>query len=213
MAEYALTQSLEVFGQRPMILKELAFINMVKGNTGAARTYLGALSKTLFDSEWADDYIGRLKSDPNLSTDGEIQRVRGLMMEKEYGSLSFENIDMLAALLEKNKQNQMAFEYLMACYLVTAQLDKLVENIGRLDDFDYPQVPRLYEEAILIYEGVTEEKVDLRGRQISLESRQRFDAINQTFGFYLGDKKAAAGELAKYYGDSYFFYYTYGFAE
>jgi len=212
MAEYAMTQSLEIFGQRPMILKELAFINMVKGSTGTARTYLGALSKTLFDADWANDYLNRLESDPNLSADKEIQRLRGLMMEKEYGALSFENVDMLLALLQKNRQNQMAFEYLMACYLATAQLDKVVQNLERLDDFDYPRIPPLYEEAVLIYQSATDRKADLRGRQISLESHQRFEAINQTFSFYLGDKKAAAGELAKYYGDSYFFYYTYGFS-
>jgi len=212
MAEYALTQSLEILGQRPMILKRLALINLVKGNTGTARIYLGALSKTLFDTEWANKYLDLLESDPSLSTDKEIQRLRGLMTEKEYGATSFEHVDMLLDLLQKNRQNQMAFEYLMACYLVTAQLDKLVQNLDRLDDFDYPQIPQLYEEAILIYQSAMDRKVDLKGRQISLESRQRFERINQTFDLYLGDKKAAANELAKHYGDSYFFYYTYGFS-
>jgi len=212
MAEYALTQSLEIFGQRPMILKKLALINLVKGNTGTARIYLGALSKTLFDADWANSYIDRLESDPNLSTDKEIQRLRGLMMEKEYGETSFENVDMLLALLQKNKRNRMAFEYLMASYLLTAQLDKFVQNLDRLSDSDYPQLPQLYEEAILIYQSATDRRVDLKGRRISSESRQRFERINQTFDLYLGDKKAAANELAKYYGNSYFFYYTYGFS-
>ena len=210
MAEYALTQSLEIFGQRPMILKRLALINLVKGNAGTARIYLGALSKTLFDADWANRYLDLLESDPNLSTDKEIQKLRDLMMEKEYGATSFENIDMLLFLLQKNKQNHMAFEYLMASYLVTAQLDKLVQNLDRLDDFDYPQIPSLYEEAILIYQSTTSKEIDLKGRQISLESRQRFERINQTFDRYMGNKQAAANEVATYYGDSYFFYYTYG---
>ncbi len=104
----------------------------------------------------------------------------------------------------------MAFEYLMASYLVTAQLDKLVQNLDRLDDFGYPHIPPLYEEAILIYQSTTSKEIDLKGRQISLESRQRFERINQTFDRYMGNKQAAANEVATYYGDSYFFYYTYG---
>ena len=104
----------------------------------------------------------------------------------------------------------MAFEYLMACYLLTAQLDKFVQNLSRLDDFDYPKIPRLYEEAILIYQIATDRKVDLKGHQISLESRQRFERINQTFDRYMRNKQAAFDEMAKDYGNSYFFYYTYG---
>ena len=210
MAEYALTQSLEIFGERPIVLKRLALTNMVKADSGTARIYLGALSKTFFYTDWANNYLAQLESDPNLSTDKQIQRLRGLMMEKEYGATSFENVGMLSDLLEKNRQNQMAFEYLMACYLLTAQLDKFVQNLSRLDDFDYPKIPRLYEEAILIYQSATDRKVDLKGRQISLESRQRFERINQTFDRYMRNKQAAFDEMAKDYGNSYFFYYIYG---
>jgi len=65
-AEYAMTQSLDIFGQRPMILKQLAFTNMVKDNLGTARIYLGALSKTLFHADWANNYLDQLESDSSL---------------------------------------------------------------------------------------------------------------------------------------------------
>jgi hypothetical protein len=59
----------------------------------------------------------------------------------------------LAALLKRNPRNKMAFEYLMACYLVTGQVDKIVANVGKLREFGYERIPPLYEEAILIYYG------------------------------------------------------------
>ncbi|MHC4418600.1 MAG: DUF6057 family protein, partial [Planctomycetota bacterium] len=210
LAEYSLTQSLEIFGERPIVLKRLALTNMVKGNTGPARIYLRALSKTFFYADWAKNYLARLQSDPSLTTDKEIQRLRQLMMDKEYGATSFEHVGMLSDLLAKNRQNQMAFEYLMACNLLTADLEKFVQNLSRLDDFDYPLIPRLYEQAILIYQAAAGKKVDLKGRRISPESRRQLQKINQTFDRYMGNKQAAFSEMAKYYGDSYFFYYTYG---
>ena len=211
MAENALTESLEGLGERPSILKELALINMVKANYDSARIYLGALSKTLFYDDWANNYLERLKSDPDLSEDKEIQSLRLLSMEKDYGFTSLKNIEVtLLQLLEKNRQNRMAFEYLMSWYLLNGRLDKFVQNLDRLDDFGVSQFPRLYEEAMLIYVFSVRKPINLRGRQISTESRHRFDGINQVLNDYGKNKQAAYNKLAKDYRNSYFFYYVYG---
>ena len=210
-AEHELTASLEQFGEHPVILKRLALINMAKGNLDTARVYLNAISKTLFDAGWADNYLDKIESVSDLAADGRIKYLRSLMMENNYGYTSIDGEKILLDLLAKNKQNRMAFEYLMSSFLLTIQLDKLVQNLYRLDDFDYPQIPRLYEEAILIYEYLGRKTVDLRGRRISLQSRQRFDSFNQIYlGRYRQNKQAAFNELAENYGDTYFFYYLYG---
>ena len=104
----------------------------------------------------------------------------------------------------------MAFEYLMAWYLLTRQLDKFIQNLDRLDDFDYPNIPRLYEEAIFIHMYKTKKAVELHGRQISPESLQQCKGFIQIFNHYREDKRAPFNELAKNYGNSYFFYYVYG---
>lgn len=211
MAENALTESLEGLGERPSILKRLALINMVKTNYDSARIYLGALSKTLFYDDWANNYLEHLKSDPDLSEDKEIQRLRSVSMEKDYGFTALNNIeDTLLQLLEKNRQNRMAFEYLMSWYLLNGRLDKFVQNLDRLDDFGVSQFPRLYEEAMLIYVFSVRKPVNLQGRQISAESRQRFDGFNQVLNDYGKNKQAAYNKLAKDYWNSYFFYYVYG---
>jgi len=211
MAENALTESLEGLGERPSILKELALINMVKANYHSARIYLGALSKTLFYDDWANNYLEHLKSDPDLSEDKEIQRLRSVRMEKDYGYTSLQNIEVtLLQLLEKNRQNRMAFEYLMSWYLLNGRLDKFVQNLERLDDFGVSQFPRLYEEAMLIYVFSVRKPVNLHGRQISTESRQRFEGFNQVLNNYGKNKQAAYNKLAKDYWNSYFFYYVYG---
>jgi hypothetical protein len=210
VAEYYLVFCMDTYGERPIFLKRRALVNMVKGNLGTARVCLGTLSKTLFDAGWAREYLEKIEADPNLSTDKEFQQLRSMMpaIDRDFGSLN-ENI--FLDLLDKNKHNRMAFEYLEAFYLLTIQLDKFVANLNRLNDFDYAGIPRVYEEAILLYGYNTKKKFEVPGREISAESRERFNNfLKVLFGRYGGDKKAAFYELAKDYGDSYFFYSAYG---
>ena len=213
IAQNDLTECFEVFGERPMILKRLALVNMVKGDIESAKIYLGVLGKTLFDADWANNYLERLQADPNMVTDDEIQHLRSVMLEKDYGFSSFDIEDIISQLLEENRQNRMAFEYMMAWYMLSGQLDKFVQNLDRLDDFDYNQIPRIYEEAMLVHVYRTKEALDLRGRRFNQETKDRFRNFSQTYEIrYRRNKQAAFEELAKDYGDSYFFYCVYGFS-
>jgi len=211
MAENTLAGSLEGLGERPSILKELALINLAKANYDSARIYLGALSKTLFYNDWANNYLELLRSNPDLSQAKEIQHLRSVCMEKDYGFTSLNNVEAaLLHLLNKNRQNRMAFEYLMSWYMLNGRLDKFVQNLERLDDFGFSQFPRLYEEAMLIYVFSVRKPANLHGRQISTESRQRFAGFNQVLNDYGKNKQAAYNKLAQDYRNSYFFYYVYG---
>jgi hypothetical protein len=201
---------MDTYGERPIFLKRLALINMAKGNIGTARVYLGALSRTLFDAGWARSYLERIERDPNLSTDKEVQQLRSMMpaIDRDFTS---GNENMLLDLLDKNRRNRMAFEYLMAFYLLTGQFDKFAGNLNRLDDFDYGRIPRVYEEAILFYNFVRKTRIELRGREISPESRERFIGFRNIYiGRYGTNDKAALKELSRDYGDSYLFYCLYG---
>jgi len=212
MAERNLNECTQVFGEQPMILKRLALINMVKANYGSARIYLGALSKTLFHSKWANDYLALLQSDPNLSTDDRIRYLRSICPEKDYAVIGYSKEKVLRDLLEKNSQNRMAFEYLTAWYMLNRQLEKCVRSIEYLNNFDYKELPRLYEEALLIYVYGTKKPVQLAGHQPSLKVRQQIEDFSWIFNSHNRNKQDALSELVKDYGDSYFFYHIYGFS-
>jgi hypothetical protein len=210
LADSALSRCVEMYGEQPIYLKRLALVNMVKGDIGSARVYLGALSRTLFDAGWARAYLEKIDNDPNLSADEEVQRLRGMMPAINRNLRSI-NEDFFLDLLDKNRHNRMAFEYLMSFYLLNNQLDKFVENLSRLNDFDYVGIPRVYEQAILLYGFTKKKKVETPGREISVESHEQFDNFLKTlFSRYGGDKKAAFYELARDYGDTYYFYSAYG---
>ncbi len=210
LAEHSLIQCIDTFGERPLILRRLAIVNMVKGNIGVARVYLGALSRTFFDADWANRYLEKIEIDSNLPGDDLVQHLRSIMVNKDR-SFDALNINIITDPLERNKQNQMAFEYLMAHYLLTVQLDEFVRNLGRLNDFGYQQIPRAYEEAILLYMASRNKTVDLGKRQISAETRQRFEVFRQIyFGMYRANKQAAFRDLARQFGETYMFYAGYG---
>jgi hypothetical protein len=211
MGECALAESLERLGERPMILKRLALIAMVKQNTNSARVYLGALSKTPFHADWANNYLKLLDSGADLSTDKHIRHLKSLTMENDYGFTGYQPERILLDLLEKNRYNHMAFEYLMAWYLLTSQLDSFVQNLHRLDDFDYPQIPPLYEQAILLHQVLTGKKVDLKGRQISTQTynlARRFSDISTSSD--ATDRLTAMRLTLRDFGDSYLFFFNFG---
>jgi hypothetical protein len=211
LAEYSLLISIGKYGEQPILLRRLVLVNMVKGRTGAAKVCLGALSRTLFDAGWAMEYLAKIKRDPNLSTDKEIQQLRSMMPTKDRNFASSVDENILLDLLDKDRRNRMAFEYLMGVYLLAGQFDKFIGNLDRLDDFDYTRIPRVYEEAILLYSYMRDTRVELRGREISSESRERLNNfLNVYLGRYREDKTAAFNELARDYGDSYLFYCLYG---
>jgi len=209
-AEHDLVESLTEFGERPILLKRLALVNMVKGRIAAARTFLVALSKTLFHSEWAEGYLERLEGDPNLSGDELVQKLRGLMLKRDYHFTLLEEDEILQDLLENNKGNRMAFEYLMVRCLLTGGLERFGENLKRLGDFNYQRMPRLYEEGIL-YMAEKGQKVEAAGLEVSEESHRRFSEFQRIYNLYGKNRAMALNELWEDYSDSYFFYRLYVF--
>lgn len=209
MAENALTECLEGLGGRPMVLQRLALVNMVKGNLGSARIYLGALSKTLFHAGWANSYLDRLQIDPNLAGDEYIQHLRSLCLDKDVPIYALYKEKTLLWLLEKNNKNRMAFEYLMAWYMLNKNLGKFVLNLERLRDFGYHELPTHYEEAALIYIYGTNKPLDLSDYPPSAKKRQQIEDFSRILNSYGKNKQAASDELARKYRNTYFYYYMY----
>ena len=210
-AEHDLAEALEYYGERPELLQRMALINMVKGNIGTARIYLGALNKMLFCSKWANEYLKKIETDPALLMDEQVQYLRNLMIDREH-LLEYPTIDaVLLELLNKNRYNRMAFEYLMTCYILSKDLNSFAKNIDRFKDFQYPGIPRLFEEAVLIVSSNPNGKDLLQGKElvISGKSLQRFNIFLNFLNTYKDDKNKALREFPDDLRDSYFFYYTF----
>ncbi|MBN2019606.1 MAG: hypothetical protein JW749_05215 [Sedimentisphaerales bacterium] len=197
----------------PYILKQLALINIVKGQVETARVYLRALSQNLVYRAEAMDLLRRLETDPLLERDERIQYLRSVSMNRDIGYIVYDEGAWLEELLGKNKHNKMAFEYLMAHCLLNKNLDKFIENLPRLDDFGYKEIPRHYQEAILLYIGITQKDVDIGSRGINAEVKEQYDKINELGQSMNNNVKLLQKVLAEKFGKTYFFYFTFGFSE
>jgi hypothetical protein len=205
LAEKNFTECLEMFGEHPMILQRLALVNLAKGKIEAGRIYLEKLRQTLFFSGWARDYLKRLAADPTLAGDPQMQQWRAHALRKDFTAGFYAPEMVLLALVEQDSGNRMAFEYLMAWYMVNKRLDKFVQNLPRLQDFGYTAVPPLYQEAALIY-GT---RHPIPAAAISPEAQQRIKQFSDIFNRHGRNKEAAFRELAGNFAGSYFFYFIY----
>ncbi|MDZ7261587.1 MAG: DUF6057 family protein [candidate division KSB1 bacterium] len=203
-AQHWAHEALSTRGETPWNLQRLALINILKGDHQAAQSFLDVLSKTLFHRAWAQHYRRYLTNDSLLAADKQLQHIRSLMINSDFIASTDYPVADLVSLLKRNKQNKMAFEYMMAFYLLTHRLGNFVNNIGRLNDFNYPVIPRHYEEALLLYIMMTGRR-DLNIR-ISTDTMERFKDFNQILARHGEDEKAAREELWKTHGNSYWFY-------
>ena len=208
IAEYLSLEVMEVAGNSPFFLRDLALINVVKKQTDTARIFLNALCKDLIFRKKAKSLLSRLDKDPDLENDRQVQYLRHVMLEKDVANIDVESL--LLELLEKNRYNRMAFEYLMAYYLMERRVDKVAENFARLDELGYKDIPRNYEEAILLHSLDTGGTIKLYGKKLRPETLEKFQAFSEIMSSSAEiSRQAASRELMQKFGSTYFFYYSF----
>ena len=208
-AEHEAYEALDRLGEQPAILARLALVHLTKGQPEAARRFLEALRTYVHYRDYAENILRHLETDPGLSADPYLDYLRSVRLKPEAGILGSCIEDRFEALLRRNKRNRMAFEYQMAFYLLNLLLEDFVEHLDGLDALDYPDIPRHYEEALLIHEDLTGEKVNLRGREIRPRTRRAFHELTRTLADLRQpeSRPSARQAIATNFGNTYFFYY------
>jgi hypothetical protein len=212
MAERLASEVLATKSNFGIVIEKLAWINIIKGQTGTARIYLNALKKDLIYRRTAEKLLIDLNNGFAPDQAAYVDRIRSYMFEEGHAGITKDSIDqILIELLVHNPNNKMAFEYLMACYLLTGRADKIAANMERLGDLGYHAIPTLYEEAILIYFGSQGKKIDLNKFNIKRDTFERYAKFVQLRNaMQPNNRQAVLGRLIGEFGSSYFFYFTFG---
>jgi hypothetical protein len=212
IAERLASEVLATKGHFGIVLEKLVWINIIKGQTGTARIYLNALKKDLIYRGTAEKLLIALDNSFAPEKAAYVDRIRSYIFEEGHTGTSKESIDqILIELLAHNPRNKMAFEYLMACYLLTGRVDKIAANMERLGDLGYQSIPTLYEEAIFIYFGSQGKKIDLNKFNIKRDTFERYAKFVQLRNaMQPNNRQAVLGRLIAEFGSSYFFYFTFG---
>lgn len=202
-------EGLAVLGEMPGILERLAVTNILSGRPDAARIYLRALEQVPFQSARARGYLDRLERDPALGDDPQIRRIRPLMLRSDYvGNWSTEQIFLQS--LQANPSNRMAFEYLLAHYLLNRDMKGFGQLAARFRDF-YPVLPTHVEEALLVYRHVNGElPPGLENYSISSGLQERFGAFLDVLGRHPDDTQGCWNALSVEFGSTYWFFDFFG---
>ena len=209
LAEHKWSTALDGFGERPMILKRLAFINMIKGNIGSARVYLESLKRTLFDRNYAYKYLPLIDDENLLAQDPMIKKYRSFMVDDDRPVDHLPVELFLENLFQNNSKNKMAYEYLMAWFLLTKQLDGIVDYVNYLSLYGYKKLPPYIEDAVLLYQTKKSKKANLGNFKISRDAVVRFQEFYQLHQQYPNDLKRIYNASKDKFGNSYLFYYLF----
>jgi len=204
-AENVTMEALASMSYYPAGRLRLAQIAVAKNMPQTAVTYLSGLTNDYIYGTTAKGYLARLALDSALSADSVIAAIRlNIPQHDTAGSLTPED------LLAITPHNVMAFEYLVAAKLLTADLDGVAATTRYLPVLGYTHLPRLYEESLILYRDRMHKQVDLKSFQLSKESLSRYDDFCTVLNKYGGSNSAARPELMKKFGNTYFYYFFYG---
>jgi hypothetical protein len=192
-------------GHNPRCLRLLALSAMVDGNGELAKKFLNILSETLFYRKWAQHYLSLIDDPELLAADDEISSGRKLLIKADFiNSNNFGG--RLTHLLREHPENRMAFEYLMASFLLDKNLDGFAANISRIKGLDYKTLPVLFEEALAAHMSYTGVNSIPEGYTISMQTRERLEAYARAAYSSGPDNSRTAEKLYVRFGKTYWYY-------
>lgn len=209
-SEHMASEALEVVGDRARILKRLVRIQVLKGEPAAARVFLTFLARSLWHAGWARRCLDELDSDPQLSSDHEVASRRAMMITIDHVGEMTEELT-FQQLLDRNRHNRMALEYLIAHYLLTRQLDKVMDMMPNLSELYTDRIPRHCQEAIVLWMEITgQDQPDMGELWVDAGVTAQYREFIAALARHGPDRRSAQAALRPANGDTYFYYYTFG---
>ena len=197
------------FGYNPRMLKKIIMTNIINGEFDIAKKFLDILNRSILHKKWVKHYREYLFKDSQIESDSLIQLKRKLMPKSDFFIAIGERSDIdLIKLLEENENNKMAFEYLMAYYLLDYNLDDLIKHIDHFKKLGYKKYPRHIEEAILLIEFVDSSKKIELDYSINQQTIEQFEQFNSILSKY-ENKVRAAQILRRGFFNTYWYYVLY----
>jgi hypothetical protein len=197
------------YGNSPWNLQRIAQINIIQGRREIVAMCLDALNKTVLYRSWARRHQIFLQDEQAVYKNPEFQNLVRQMPAKDFivnsqiPSYDVENI------LAQSPHNRMAFEYQMASDLLTFRLGHFVKRLSELKEFNYSEIPRLYQEALIIYlQNTGQQNYKVDGKRIQYSTIAEFNNFIQILNRHDGDAVDARDDLKKF-ADTYWYFNLY----
>lgn len=193
-------------GASPYVLEAMVRVHLAKGQHESARIAFEALNRYAgsgpYVRRWREVIADPAKADSHPLVRG-WRRVRGTT-DYAVGGIAFEPL--LRRLLHDTPDHRLAFEYLMAHFLLKHQRAEIVKGLPLLASLGYTRLPRHYAEAVLVLSLETRTTPDARGWTVDADVYSQFQKIRAAVQNARGDNQALFDTLAAEYGGTYTFY-------
>lgn len=204
------SEAVEWHGPQPRSLMLLADAYLVKDQPATARPFLLALSHSPRWGRRARERLAELQQTGQVRDERLAEAARNqLRQDTQQPDIEFE--EQCLALLKANPRNRMAFEYLMNMYLLNRSLDRFMAHVEELGQVGFAQIPRHWQEAIVLWQTQTGKTVGLGGYRLDPGVEADFVRFSSLMG-PLQQRGASAetlvGAVGPEFGNTYFFYYV-----
>ena len=185
------------------LIKRLAETNLINGNYKVSEKYLKLLEKTMFYKGWAKKTVKYLYNDDLINSDPDWGEKRKLMVNEDF-FFKVQNMEStLNMMLKENPQNKIAFEYLMAFYMINKDLRNFLNCIPMMEKMNYTEVPVSYQEAIMYIIGLnSRDPMADTPAYISENTKNRMKAYAGIYTNYPDAKE----RLTKNFSGTYWYY-------
>lgn len=190
--------------------ERLATVFLLKRKPVLTERYLKPLENKPEFKETIATYREILNRPELLFQQPELAGIYNRMPVKDFIIHNLFPEDDLLRLLEVNPGNRQAFEVLMTLYLCQKKLDLFMAQLYRMQTLGYGELPRHFEEAMLLYLARTQVKnIPLQGFQWHEPVVKEFREFRRILQAYRQDADSLHKILQTRYADTYWFYFLY----
>lgn len=203
--EYAFEsiQTIPNMGQSVRALKRLAETNLINGQYKVSEKYLRLLKNTLFYRKWAKTTMTFLGDEEKINNHPDWGEKRKFSVRGDY-FFHIKNIEaVLNRMVKENPGNRIAFEYLMAFYMINKDLRNFVNLIPVMEKMQYRIVPVSYQEAIMYIIGLSS---DNPARDAPSYIGRETMARMQAYADIYTSRPDAELRLSEKFGGTYWYY-------
>lgn len=195
-------ESMVVKGYNPRSLKRLVLTSIINGHYAIAEKYLNVLGQSMHYRKWVTHYRAYVTDPDKISQNRELASKRQFSIKNDFISRQLG----LNELAKEHPENRMAFEYQMAIFLLNRDLAGFSENIYRIRELGYREIPVHYEEALLFSMTLFKKDLVPEGYSIRPSTLQRKEEYIAQIASCGGNRELAVSRLKKQFGNSCWYY-------
>ncbi len=191
----------------PRILKRLVMINLVNRKYDLADKFLKVLDQNMLYHDWVDKYE-KYVTDTTLAANDKViaEKRRFTPHKRAINDFPVENLKLL---IETNKDNRLAYDYLLALCMLDINYPEFVNYVQHYRYYNLKTLPSSWAEALAVY-IVRSKSIPsfVSDETISNEVKDRFTAFNELMKRY-NNKDSAKNEARQKFEHTFWYYLLY----